>query len=128
MLPQRTGPPTRLRFLAAAILVIGLGCAGAIYLRAGSGAMPAYELEETKPYLRTLELYGGTANVLATEFRHWLSSLWHGQRLAFTVAFLTLVTACICWLLSWAPAARGDDRYMLQSRPRHPTAGDGERD
>lgn len=106
MLPQRTSPPTRLRFLAAAILVIGLGCAGAIYLRAGSGAVPAYEPEETKPYLRTLEFYGGTANVLATEFRHWVSRLWHGQRLALTVAFITLVTALICWLHARVLAAR----------------------
>lgn len=106
MRPQRTGPHTRLRLIAAAILVIGLSCAGAIYLRAGSGAIPDYEPEETKQYLRALELYGGTANVLATELRHWFGSIWHGTRLAFTVALITLVTAFICWFFSYALEAR----------------------
>ena len=64
--------------------------------------MADYEPEETKQYLRTLQLYGGTANVLATELRQWFASIWHGQRLAFTVGFITLVTAFTCWFFSYA--------------------------
>ena len=40
-----------------------------------------------------MEVYGGTANLLATELRLWFASLWHGERLAYTVAVLTLVAA-----------------------------------
>jgi len=52
-----------------------------------------YELEDSKQYLLELEVYGGTANVLATEFRHWFSGLWHGRSLAFTVAVISLFLA-----------------------------------
>ena len=31
--------------------------------------------------------------MLAAEFREWFDSLWHGKRLAFTVAVLTLIAA-----------------------------------
>jgi hypothetical protein len=98
----RTNSPDRRRFIAAAILIIGLACAGVIYLRAGPDAVSSYEWEETKQYQRTLELYGGTANVVASDFREWFASLWHGQRLAFTVAFITLATAFCCWFLARA--------------------------
>ena len=97
----RTSAAARLRLIAAAILVIGLSGAAAIYLSAGSGGVD-YEPEETKQYLRTLQLYGGTANVLATELRQWFVSIWHGERLAFTVGFITLVTAFVCWFFSYA--------------------------
>jgi hypothetical protein len=45
-----------------------------------------------------MQTYGGNANVLASEIRLWFASLWHGQRLAFTAAFLTLLTAAVYWL------------------------------
>jgi hypothetical protein len=31
--------------------------------------------------------------VLAAEFREWFDALWHGKRLAFTVAVITLMAA-----------------------------------
>jgi len=111
MQSTRITPHARFRILAAAILVIGLGCAVAIYWNAGPDTGSDYELDETKQYLRSLELYGGSANVLATELRNWLGSLWHGTRLAFTVAFMTVVAAFVCWLLSLdlpAPASEDD--------------------
>ena len=86
---------TRLRLIAAAILVVGFGSAIGIYLAAVNGPANPFGLEpdESKQYLRQLEMYGGTANVLATELREWFSSLWHGKRLAVTVACLTTVLA-----------------------------------
>lgn len=65
------------------------------------GANPlGYDPEDTKQYLRQMEVYGGTANVLASEFRIWFASLWHGERLAFTVAVLTLLAAWAFWFFS----------------------------
>jgi hypothetical protein len=52
-----------------------------------------YDPLDTKKYLHDLEVYGGKANVLAAEFRDWFDSLWHGRRLAFTVAALALIAA-----------------------------------
>jgi hypothetical protein len=87
--------PTRRRRILLAILVAGLGAAVVIWLRANApSANPlGYDPEDTKTYLRQMEVYGGTANLLATELRVWFASLWRGERLAYTVAILTLVAA-----------------------------------
>lgn len=86
-----------LRLIAGAILVIGL--AGAVGLYAAStGEVEGYQPEETKQYLRTLELYGGKANVMATELREWFDSLWHGRRLAYTVGGASVLLAGAFWL------------------------------
>jgi hypothetical protein len=95
-------PEARPRVGALAILVIGFATAVAIYLTAQPPpANPlGYEPKDTKQYLRDLELYGGKANVLATELREWFDSLWHGKRLAFTVAVITVSAACAFKLLA----------------------------
>ncbi len=83
----------RRRLVAVAILSAGLGSALVIFLTATlSPANPfGYEPEDSKQYLRQMEVYGGKANVLASDIRQWFESLWHGRRLAVTVVFLTLV-------------------------------------
>jgi hypothetical protein len=65
-----------------------------------------YEPEDTKKYLRDLELYGGKANVLATELRRGFERLWQGRRLAVTLAGLTLLLAGPLWVAGRAPADR----------------------
>ena len=89
-------PRTRHLAVAAAIVIVGLASAAVIFIRA-SGGTPEGLLElsadTSKKYLRDLEMYGGTANVLAVEFSAWFGSLWHGRRLAYTVATLSLVGA-----------------------------------
>ena len=86
---------TRFRLIIAAILVLGLGSAILIYLFAE--AAPAnplgYDPEESKRYVHDMLLYGGKANLLGSEFADWLGGLWHGKRLAFTVACITLLLA-----------------------------------
>ena len=42
-----------------------------------------------------MEVYGGTANVLAAEIRGWLEGLWHGRALALTVACLSVLLAFV---------------------------------
>jgi hypothetical protein len=88
-------PQTRLRGGVLVILAVGFASALGIYLTAQPPpANPlGYEPEDTKKYVRDMEVYGGKANLLASEVRHWLGSLWHGKRLAFTVAVLTVIAA-----------------------------------
>lgn len=82
-----------LYFIAAVVLLIGLGSAVLIYLTAedASDDMMIYEFEHSKLYRHDLELYGGKMNVLASEFMHWFEGLWHGKTLALTVACITIV-------------------------------------
>lgn len=92
--------PGRRRAISIAILAVGLGAAIEIYVSAVSAPKNplGYDPEDTKRYLREVEVYGGTANLLATQLREWFASLWHGERLAYTVAVLTLISA---WAFSF---------------------------
>lgn len=83
----------RLRRLTAAVLAAGLGSAAIIFFAAGPEPENplGYDPMDTKLYLHQLEVYGGTANVLAAEFREWFVGLWHGRNLAGTVAVLTIL-------------------------------------
>ncbi|NVN92882.1 MAG: hypothetical protein HXX11_20120 [Desulfuromonadales bacterium] len=56
-------------------------------------SFPEFEFEETKKYMRDLELYGGKMNVLSVEFMKWFNGLWHGKSLAYTVGFITILVA-----------------------------------
>lgn len=88
-------PQARLRFGTVAILALGFATAIVIYATAPPPpANPlGYEPEDTKKYVRDMEMYGGKSNLLAGELREWFDSLWHGKRLAYTVAVLTLIAA-----------------------------------
>ncbi len=84
---------TRRDAVAVGILAAGLLVGCAIYVRAVQTAGDEERLEDSKQYLRQMEVYGGTANVLASELREWFGGLWHGRALAFTVAFLSVLLA-----------------------------------
>jgi len=92
----------RIRRITAGILAAGFGAATLIYVTATpQAANPlGYEPENTKRYLRQLEVVGGKANVVATEFQRWFEGLWQGRSLAFTVAWLTLLLAAGFWFLA----------------------------
>ena len=92
---QRLDRSTVLRTISAAILIGGLAAAVVIYANAVPPPEAPFgaEPEDSKQYLRQLELYGGKANVLGVELREWFDGLWHGRRLAFTVAFLAALLA-----------------------------------
>ena len=95
---------------AAMVLLVGFSTALWIYVTAAPepGDSAAAEVTETKQYQRQIELYGGKANVLATELLGWLRSLWRGRRLALTVACLTVLVAGAFWL--FAAASRDGGR------------------
>jgi len=112
-LPSRLA---RIRQLTALLLAAGLGAALAIRLTAVPQAPNplGYEPMNTKKYLRDLELYGGKANVLATEFMGWWNDRWQGRNLATTVACLTVLATGGFWLLATRQARdlehhQGDD-------------------
>jgi len=84
----------RARLVSRVILAAGLAAAVVIYVVNGRApGASGFELEESKKYLRDVEVVGGKANLLATQLRHWFSGLWHGRSLAFTVAVLSVLAA-----------------------------------
>jgi hypothetical protein len=92
---------THSKAMAIMILVVGLSSSAIVYLTAKSAAPNplGYNPLDTKKYLRELEVYGGKANILATEFREWFDGLWHGKSLAFTIVFFTVILAFLFWFL-----------------------------
>jgi hypothetical protein len=84
------------------ILTLGLASALWIYRAAerAPGDPSGDDPTDSKQYQRQMELYGGKANVLAAELMRWLGSLWHGRRLALTVACATVLVAGGFWLLA----------------------------
>jgi len=94
---------TCLNLISAIILLVGLGSAALIYRTAenNSYGVLGYEVEggsvypimpeDSKKYLRDLELYGGKGNVIMDELRRGFVGLWHGKSLAFTVACMTIL-------------------------------------
>ncbi len=93
----------RLYFITVIVTLAGLGCALYIYLTVGGASddVVANEAEYSKMYVHDLELYGGKINVLADEFNRWFAGLWHGQSLAFTVAFITIIVSLGLFLAAY---------------------------
>ena len=120
MTPTSRRLHSRRRSTALAILVAGFGSALLIYLTAAPvpgnplGSRP----EDSKQYLRYMELYGGKANIVASGLRQWFESLLHGPRLAMTVACLTLLAA-LFYLISTTPLSPPDDQPPRQPGPGH---------
>ena len=85
--------------VSALILAAGLAVSAVIYVTAGTvqetALGPGFD---SKEYLRELETYGGTANVLAAQFMQWFGGLWQGRQLAFTVAVITAVVSFFVFL------------------------------
>ncbi len=93
----------RLYLIAAAILLVGLSSSIIVYLTVENdpGTALGYVIVngqsypimpgESKMYRHDLQVYGGKYSVAADEFMRWFSSLWHGQTLAYTMAFITLL-------------------------------------
>jgi hypothetical protein len=108
----------RRRFIAMAILSAGLGSALVIYLTAKPApANPlGYEAGDSKQYLRQMEVYGGKANVIGSEFRQWFESLWHGRRLAVTVVCLTLVLLLFFLVASTPLPPRGGASLHVEEK------------
>ncbi len=92
------------------ILLAGFLAACVVYVRAGAPADQGAAPEDSKQYVREMELYGGKANLLAGELREWLGGLWHGRSLAFTLLALSALVA-------------GAVRFALTPTPREGETG-----
>ncbi len=98
---------TLLYLISAIILLVGLTGALSIYLSSGGppDSVPMPGLDNSKAYLREVEIYGGTANVLATEFMQWFDGLWHGQQLAYTIACIAIfISFCFAFVAYRLPS------------------------
>ena len=88
--------PRRARLdIIRAILLVGLTSAVTVFLTAVDPAdSPLGDPRtDSKVYRRTMEMVGGTANLVAGDITDWLGGLWHGRNLACTLAVLTLAAA-----------------------------------
>ena len=83
----------RVHRVSRAILAVGFAAAAVIYFVNGAPDASGFELEESKKYLREMEVFGGKANLLASQLRHWFDGLWHGRTLAFTIAVISVLLA-----------------------------------
>jgi ABC-type Fe3+ transport system permease subunit len=95
------GLQTGLRSAAGIVAAVGAAGAVAIYVAAGneSAESPLQDLHGSKMYAHNLELYGGKMAVLEDDLSRWFNSIWHGRRLAFTVA---CISATVSWALAFA--------------------------
>jgi hypothetical protein len=83
----------RRKAVAAGILLAGFAAGLLIYFTATPSDLLGERPEDSKRYLRQMEIYGGKANILASEIRERFAGLWHGRALAFTVAGLSVLLA-----------------------------------
>jgi len=122
-------PQTYLNLISVMILLVGLGSAVLIYRTAenDSNSVLGYEIiggqaypimpEDSKMYLRDLQLYSGKAGVLADEFRRWFVGLWYGKSLAFTVAYITLfVSFVVFYAANHLPSRLKSDVHSENNR------------
>jgi hypothetical protein len=104
----------RLRRVTRIILAVGFGAALAAWIVARARPEnPLGDPFDNKKYIHDLQVYGGTANVLAAEFREWFAGLWYGKNLGYTIAVLTVLLVLVVrfTMLTNPPAdeAQGDD-------------------
>ena len=122
---------TCLNLIGAIILLVGLGSAIWIYrtvendsrdvlgYEQGSGSVYPVKPDDSKKYLRDMELYGGKANVLVDEFRRWFVGLWHGESLAFTVGCITIfISFGIFYAANHVPSGLESDISNKNNRDR----------
>jgi hypothetical protein len=100
-----SSPQARLRLVAVVVLALGLLAAVIVYVTAAQAEPDsagyriiggqAYAGDDTRE-LQQLARLGGQAAVTTFKFQRWFSSLWQGQRLAYTLALISIVIALFC--------------------------------
>jgi hypothetical protein len=103
----------RLRTAGVIILAAGLAGAGTIYVETAPSAGPSglgyattgqysttYMPGETKQSQAQDEIVQGKGGMMFTDAREWFMSLWHGRRLAGTVAVLSIFAFLVCLFMA----------------------------
>lgn len=99
---QRSPLQKRLYFTGAAIFVAALIAAALIYMSVPppDSAVAMYGMVDPR-YQIELQQIGGNAAVLMAQLHQWFDSLWHGVRLAYTVAVLGAALAGACFFVGY---------------------------
>lgn len=102
-----------LNFISVGVLLVGLSISVFIYLTAQNPPENTLsEFEGSKRYIHDLELFGGTLNVIMSQFIQWFEGLWHGKTLAFSVAVISIFIS-FCFFFAGQlsdPNLNSDDR------------------
>ena len=87
--------PRFVQRLGLALIAAGLVAGAAVYFRAA--ADPEADAMARQREMREVARLGGTATVQTVKFNLWLASLWHGERLGWTLGLLGLIVGGACW-------------------------------
>ncbi len=99
------------RFRQAGVAILLLGLIAAISVLLFTGAAPdnttSYEIidgvsypvdvNNTKSYNYNMERIVGKSGVFASDLDDWFYSLWHGKKLGYTIAVLSVVSFLVCF-------------------------------
>jgi hypothetical protein len=129
-------PRQRVRLTGAAVLLIGLLVAFALYFSATgqegndaigyrivNGQVYAVTAAEEPRRIQELERIGGKGEVWIYRFDRWLVSLMHGKRLAWTLGLTSLAIALLCFHI--ASLMDGDAAEAASGPGRDGPAGTG---
>ncbi|QNK68798.1 hypothetical protein [Variovorax sp. PAMC26660] len=113
MTQPAASPPSRLHRAGIVILIAGWVVAAFLFVlaernedgmaadqRVVNGQVYTVPLDASKRELQEVERMGGKATVWMVESEAWLGSLFHGKRLAYTLAVLSSVVAGACIYLA----------------------------
>jgi hypothetical protein len=91
-----------IRRRAVLMALAGIAVSAAVYVAQppDRGNPLGYDPMDSKAYLRQLELYGGTANVLSVQLQQWFLGLWHGRSLAYTLLAIFLAASALYGLVA----------------------------
>ena len=103
------------------ILLVGLTSAVTVFFTAGTPPPTPWATPRTIPRSTAApwRWYGGQANLVASDITDWITGLWHGRTLAYTLAVLTLLLA---WGFSSSPRTAA---VQTSSWPCVPAGGHG---
>ena len=119
--PPARGIPLHKRIYYSGVVALVAGLIGAALIYVFSVEVPATDpatqMASRRAYERSIELFGGKAMIPMVRFNQWLGTLWHGERLAFTVGVLSIVVALACFwaagrVLENMPGDQDEDRNV----------------
>jgi len=107
--PEKTSYEILMGKIAVGVLLVGLAASTVVFAMASTEGDDAYagvyvaSVNNSKKYQLELERIGGKAAVVAAEFTDWFDGLWHGRKLAGTLAVLSVGASLLCFLAAKIP-------------------------